>query len=157
MRMTLIIIVLLVVGFAAWVRLAPTDPTDWHTYPIAADLPEEGGWLVRPEGGHGTAPDFDMDAGTLLTALDAVAMAEPRTTRLAGSPDEGRITYVTRSRLWGFPDYTTVQAVPLESRTTLAVHGRLRFGRSDMGVNRERVERWIAAVLESVAKTEPSG
>ena len=157
MYIALIILVLLVAGFAVRVRLATTDPADWHTDPLAADLPEEGGWLIRPEGGHGAAPDFDTDAVTLLSAFDAIARTEPRTTRLAGSPEEGRITYVSRSRLWGFPDYTTVQAVPLDNGTTLAVHGRLRFGRSDMGVNRARVERWLGALHESLASTEPTG
>jgi hypothetical protein len=45
-----------------------------------------------------------------LARLDEIALATPRTTRLAGSPDEGRITWITRSALWGFPDYTTAQA-----------------------------------------------
>ncbi len=157
MRIALIIIVLLVVGFAAWVRLAPTDPADWHTDPLTAERPEDGGWLIRPEGGHGAAPNFDMDGVTLLSAFDAVAMTEPRTTRLAGSPEEGRITYVSRSRLWGFPDYTTVQAVALDNGVTLAVHGRLRFGRSDMGVNRARVERWLTTLRESLATAGPTG
>ena len=58
-----------------------------------------------------SAPGDPLSSGTPeapdLAALDAVAMAWPRTERLAGGPEEGRITWVTRSALVGFPDYTT--------------------------------------------------
>jgi uncharacterized protein (DUF1499 family) len=88
-----------------------------------------------------------------LAAVDRVAMAEPRTVRLAGSPDEGRITYVSRSRVFGFPDYTTVSAIADEGGTRLVIHARLRFGQSDMGANAARVGRWLAAL--PVAGTDP--
>ena len=47
-----------------------------------------------------------------LAAIDAAARATPRTRVLAGSVEAGMITYVTRSRLWAFPDYTTVAVAP---------------------------------------------
>ena len=75
-----------------------------------------------------------------MARIDAIARATPRTTVLAGSVAEGRITYVTRSRLWGFPDYTTVE----RSGDRITLFGRLRFGRGDMGVNRARIEGWLA-------------
>jgi uncharacterized protein (DUF1499 family) len=59
---------------------------------------------------------------------------------LAGSVEEGRMTWVARSALWGFPDYITAEAGP----KGLAVWSRLRFGRSDLGVNRARLEDWLA-------------
>ena len=40
----------------------------------------------------------------------------------------------------GFPDYTTVQL----KDDRLMIWARLRFGRSDLGVNRRRVDRWLA-------------
>ena len=70
------------------------------------------------------------------------ALRSPRRLRtevLAGSPSEGRVTYITRSMWFGFPDYTTVQ---LED-DGLEIYGRLRFGQSDQGVNRARVEGWL--------------
>ena len=46
------------------------------------------------------------------------------------------ITYVTRSALWGFPDYTTAIAQPDDrGGTYLILHGRARYGASDLGVN----------------------
>ncbi|WP_243614316.1 DUF1499 domain-containing protein [Shimia aestuarii] len=52
------------------------------------------------------------------------------------------ITYITRSRMIGFPDYTTV----LQAGEELLIHARSRFGRRDFGVNAVRVERWIDAL-----------
>lgn len=155
MRIALAIIVLAVLGLAAWVRLAPSDPGRWHVDPVAAQPPGAGGWKAGPAPADAEGPVFAAAPEEVLTALDAVADETPRTRRLAGSPEEGRITYVTRSRLWGFPDYTTVAAAQVEGGTQLTVLARLRFGGSDLGVNRARVEDWIAQASERLDR--PTG
>ncbi|MBM7067479.1 DUF1499 domain-containing protein [Actibacterium sp. 188UL27-1] len=131
------------VGAGIWFRIAPSDPTVWHTDPALAE-PGPGRVVLKADGGDRAGPEFDMAPEAVLTQFDAIAMAEPRTTRLAGGPDKGRITYVSRSLVMGFPDYTTVEAVPTETGTQLIIHGRLRYGQSDMGVNSARVDRWLA-------------
>jgi len=145
LTLLLLAAVLGVLAFGAWVRLAPSDPGQWHTDPAAAS-PGEGRFVVKPEGGDTEGPLLQMPAEAALAALDAIARDTPRTNVLAGSPAEGRITYVTRSALWGFPDYTTVSAVETDAGTRLLIHARLRFGGSDMGVNAARVERWLEAL-----------
>ena len=77
-----------------------------------------------------------------MSRLDRIIRDTPRTVVLAGTPEEGMITYITRSRLWGFPDYTTVEARP----GMIVIHGRLRFGSSDVGVNRARIDGWLATL-----------
>ena len=71
--------------------------------------------------------------------MDVIIRATPRTSVLAGSVAEGRVTYITRSLVWNFPDYTTVQ----QKGDYLLIFARLRFGGSDLGVNRKRVSRWL--------------
>ena len=116
-----------------WIRLAPSDVGRWHVaQEISADYDLNGGVVRRLEG-------LGADG---LGRLDAVIRAEPRTEVLAGSVAEGMITYVTRSMVMGFPDYTTVQ----QGGDDLTIRARLRFGRSDFGVNRRRVGRWIVAL-----------
>ena len=66
----------------------------------------------------------------------------PRTHVLAGGPDVGLTTYVTRSALWGFPDYTTIA----QDGDAIVIRAHLRFGQSDMGVNAARVRSWVAAL-----------
>jgi uncharacterized protein (DUF1499 family) len=81
-----------------------------------------------------------------MERLHAIATGEPRTEVVAGSPQEGHVTYVQRSLVFGFPDYISVRAMETEGGTALAVFSRARFGHSDLGVNRERVERWLEAL-----------
>lgn len=140
MRLVTIILGLVlvaVVAFAAYVRLAPSDPARWNTDPAAG---------AAGDNSHVARVFVPRAPAEALAAFDAVAMAEPRTRRLAGSVEEGRITYVSRSRLWGFPDYTTVTAVPEGEGTVLVIWGRSRFGQSDLGVNAARIGRWTAAL-----------
>ncbi len=118
-----------VIGLAMWVRLAPSDPARWHIAPNNASNRNFDSGVIRTiPAGHET-----------LARLDAIIRATPRTAHLAGSLDEGMLTYVTRSALWGFPDYTTITL----RDDMLIIHARLRFGRSDTGVNKARVARWL--------------
>jgi uncharacterized protein (DUF1499 family) len=74
-------------------------------------------------------------------------MSEPLVQRLAGGPGEDWTTYVLRSRVFGFPDYASVRVLDGAAGTSsLAIFARARFGRSDLGVNRARVEKWLAAL-----------
>lgn len=132
---------LLVLGFGLYVRLAPSDPARWHVPPAPAATSD-----CTVEQGEGDARAtclLPIPPAEALAKLDAIAIATPRTTRLAGSPDDGRITWITRSALWGFPDYTTAEATPDGTGTRLTVHARLRFGRGDMGVNAARLRDWL--------------
>ena len=130
MKLGTLVLALAVLGFAAWVRLAPSDPSRWHQNIFFAEDEDLSGGARR------VVPGGD------LAALDRIAIATPRTAVLAGSVAEGHITYVTRSALWGFPDYTTVKV----SGDSLLIFGRLRFGAADLGVNAKRIDGWIAAL-----------
>lgn len=129
-RLIVWILVLLAVALLAYVRFAPTDYARWHTV-IAAEADKD---MVG-----GAIRIVDAPAGSLVK-LNDIALATPRTTLVAGSVEDGRVTYETRSRLIGFPDYTTVEEVD----GSLRMFARSRFGRSDFGVNRARLEDWIA-------------
>lgn len=126
-----IIILLVFLAAVAYVRLAPSDPERWHT-PVAAQ--QDADLVV---GAVRVAMGDKEALARLATAMGAVA----RTELLAGSVEEGRVTYVTRSRVFGFPDYTTIEAADGQVRA----FGRLRFGQSDLGVNAARLDRVFAA------------
>lgn len=127
------------VGAAAYVRLAPVDPAVWNRIPdgVAAAPVDQ----VAPfRGGASLVLSPAMGApGDLLARLDGVARATPRTRVVAGSVGEGRITWETRSLIWGFPDYTTAEV----RDDGLHVYARLRFGGDDMGVNARRLTDWF--------------
>ena len=132
---------------AAYVRLAPTDPARWHMdltglAPAGLAALPPGPEAVQPQQGGALAAlaAGPEKAAGLLAQLDAIAQDSPRTLRLAGSVEEGRITWQTRSALWGFPDYTTAQDVP----QGVLLFARQRFGSEDLGVNAARLRDWLA-------------
>lgn len=130
-------VALLILFLMAYVRLAPVDIARWHqTREVTGP-----GDTTRPASFEAvrrmTAP-----ADQVLAAVAQQAMTTPRTILLAGSIEEGMMTYQTRSLLWGFPDYTTVSV----QDDLLVLFGRARFGRSDMGVNKARISTWLEAL-----------
>ncbi|WP_299928241.1 DUF1499 domain-containing protein [uncultured Pelagimonas sp.] len=130
-------ILIAVLGVLGWIRFAPSEVADWHVDPqVSADQDLTDGVRRRVPAGEG---GFER--------LHKLIMATPRTVLLAGGPEDGHATYITRSLGFGFPDYTTVQA----NGDVLEVWGRLRFGRSDMGVNKTRVDGWLAAFSQEGA------
>jgi hypothetical protein len=130
-------------------RFAPSDPARWHVDPRTG-RPGDGRFTVLPEGGDMAGPVFGADPQTVLAQFDSIAVASTRTQRLAGSVAEGRVTYISRSLVFGFPDYTTVEAVPEERGTRLLIFARARYGKGDLGVNRRRVSGWLDALAETV-------
>lgn len=140
-----IVAAIVVAGVALWVRVAPLDPVAFHAEPLAAGAGNSQ-WLVRPEGGDAAAPVFPDDPVSLMARVEALALAEPRTTVLAGRPEDAWMTFVQRSLLMGYPDIVSVRAIPAEGGSTLAIWSRSRYGDYDWGVNRTRVERWLAAL-----------
>lgn len=126
------VLLVLLVAFMAYVRLAPLDESRWHQPIDAASDVDFAGGAIRVLKGD----------AALFERLDRALSGLPRTQLLAGSPGQGRVTYVTRSALFGFPDLTTLESGAGEVR----LYARLRFGASDLGVNRKRLEGLIASV-----------
>jgi uncharacterized protein (DUF1499 family) len=129
LKYILILLILAAIGGAVFIRFAPSDPEVWHVDPqVSADQDLAQGVRRRIPGGE-----------ERMAELDRIILSTPRTELLAGSVEEGRITYITRSKWMGFPDYTTIQ----QDDEVIELYARLRFGQSDMGVNKARVEGWL--------------
>ena len=145
---TAVVVIAAVLAAAdAWVRLAPSDPVVWHVDPLTVAKPATpNAWLLRE--GDGDAPPLALPLPPDQAAerVAEVALATPRTNVLAGQGDW--VTYVTRSALWGFPDYTSVRVLPVDGGSQVVIFARSRFGKGDMGVNRARVEDWAARLAQ---------
>ena len=107
-------------------------------------------YLVCPEGYCEAAqpmarsPAFDVPAGRLEAAWMAMLDRQPRVTVLQKDETLRQVDAEQRSLLIGYPDTVTARFIPLgEGQSTLAVYSRSHYGRSDYGVNRERVETWL--------------
>ena len=141
------LIVIAVLALSAYVRLAPEDAAAWHvgvaTPDPASPGPCTGKVTIVPKGARATC----LASGTpseVLARLDATAITSARTIRLAGTPEEGRITWVARSFLMGYPDYVTAEASTTPAGTRLDIFSRQRFGEGDMGVNAARLKDWLS-------------
>jgi Protein of unknown function (DUF1499) len=141
MGLTIAFAIIAALGLLAWIRLAPSDPAYWHV-----DIADPG--FVPPPGWAAWCPlpgSRHFVQGSTLASVAAVADAAPRTMRLAGSVEEQRITWITRTRLLGFPDYTTAAVVPTSGGPQVCMVARQRFGLRDGGVNARRVQDWLMA------------
>ena len=113
-------------------------------------------YLVLPPGFTSTAkvdrvsPVFDAPPGKLLQALKSLITQEPRTELLHGNGATGQIEAVARSKVFKFPDYITAQVFPAgDGKSALAIFSRAKYGIRDFGVNKARVEKWLAALQSS--------
>lgn len=98
---------------------------------------------------------YPMDARKLRFALAKVIASEPRMTQVAS--DDGTLTdrYIQRSGRLGFPDTIVVQFFDRgSSRSTLAIYSRSQLGRSDLGANKARIERWLSRLAEHIQPVE---
>jgi len=127
----------------AYVRFAPSDPQRWHVDPAATPDPQSPNFArVRA-----SAIRFAEPAPVIAERVHAQMLTLPRTQLLAGSMAEGHMTFITRSRRIGYPDYTSIRILPEPGGgSTLEILARSRFGHSDLGVNQMRVEQILAAL-----------
>ncbi len=125
-----VILLVALVGVGLYARLAPSDVARWHVMPEGATPGDSAGQAVRV---------IEAEDGS-FTRLDEIILNTPRTEVLAGSVEDGMRTYITRTTLFGFPDYTTVA----QKDGQITLFGRLRFGKYDLGVNAKRLDGWLS-------------
>ena len=142
MKYIVLLLILAAVAGLAYIRLTPI-PVSWHVDP--ADATRSGNpndYLVAP-GGDQDAVSFADSPAELMAHLDALVMAQPRVTRLAGSIEDAHVTYVQRTALMGYPDTISVRATGEGEGARLMIWSRSRYGYADFGVNKARVEGWL--------------
>ena len=115
-----------------------------------ADRPNQH--LVCPEGfcaasPHAASPVFEISAEALRDRWMAMIAGQPRVAPTGADDDALHYDFVQRSLVFRFPDAITVRFIALDAgRATLAIYSRSYYGRDDFGVNRRRVEAWLAAL-----------
>lgn len=103
-------------------------------------------------------PTFAVSADVLEAAVRSVFAGQPRTRLHAAYDDLRQYDFVQTSALFGFPDTLTVRIVERgEDRAGLIIYSRAHYGYSDLGVNRRRVQDWVAAVQRTLDASEKGG
>lgn len=142
--MFLTIILLLILAVLVYIRLAPSPIEKWH------GDPEELAATNKPNSYRLSAEksvEFAVGADKLAVLLNDVAHDFSAATVLAQDADARITTYIARTKLMGYPDYISTKITAIDdSHAKLAIYSRSRFGRSDLGVNKKRVQAWLAAL-----------
>jgi uncharacterized protein (DUF1499 family) len=95
------------------------------------------------------SPIFDRSWAELREAWRRMMAAEPRVVDAAEDERHRRSAYIARTKVLGFPDIVTVEFVALDKdRSSIALYSRSRYGRSDFGTHRRRVERWLSRLAQ---------
>jgi uncharacterized protein (DUF1499 family) len=143
-----VVIAVLATGYA-WIQLVDHDPSVWHVDPATiARSAHPNDYLAAPAGRLDQPIDREtathpVPPDQLIDSFKAVALAAPRTQVVAETLPDHLLTVVQRTPVIGFPDYISARAIAVEDGSALVVWSRSRFGRSDFGVNAERVNRWL--------------
>lgn len=97
-------------------------------------------------------PVYPVAGSRLRQIVREVALAQPRTQLVYASRWGEEDRYVVRSRLMRYPDTVVARIYGAgPGRSMLGLYSRSQIGYSDMGMNRARIERWIAAIDDRVA------
>jgi uncharacterized protein (DUF1499 family) len=101
------------------------------------------------------SPRFAVTTDALWRTWLDFAARMPRTRLIAQYEREHRSFHIQRSRVFRFPDLVRAEIIDLGSgQATIAIDSLARYGYYDFGVNRQRVEMWLAELVKAVeAKT----
>ncbi|MCF6271661.1 MAG: DUF1499 domain-containing protein [Rhodobacteraceae bacterium] len=154
MAIYLVLAISAIIG-ALYVRVitASHDPAEWHVDPYNITRPiSPNTYYVAPQGMVEAMVDreaavYAAPAAIMAKAFDDYVMTQPRVTRLAGSVEEGWLTYVQRTPVLRMPDYISVQFMDFEDGgSAMAIYSRSRYGYGDMGVNKARIDIWLQSL-----------
>ena len=96
-------------------------------------------------------PFYPVSAQHLFATVIAVASGEPRTFLAAAYPPALQAHFVARSAVFNFPDLIAVQVLAAgPGQSALVLYSRSVYGYADFGVNRRRVDAWLAGVQTTI-------
>ena len=100
---------------------------------------------------HADSPVLDVSVEQLRKHWHKVLAVQQRVELLAENEEGQQFNYVQRSAHFRFPDLITVRFIPVSSsQSTLAIYSRSVYGKSDFGVNRERIATWLKTLREEL-------
>ncbi|MEO9738361.1 MAG: DUF1499 domain-containing protein [Hyphomicrobiales bacterium] len=119
-------------ALSLFVRFSPVTVADVPAFP---DTNPQGNCELAG-GYYAVQPIGAVDVGALL---HRISLTE-RTRQLSGSAEELPAVFVHRTAVFGLPDLTQVWV----ENGNLHIFSHLVYGRSDLGTNRERIQRWLS-------------
>lgn len=97
------------------------------------------------------SPVFPFDQNHLNVHWQAVVKHLPRLTLIAEDKEKLLFTYVQRTKYLHLPEVINVQLIPMDkNHSTLAIYSQSKYGFSDFGANKARVDEWLQKMIDSV-------
>ena len=98
---------------------------------------------------HLESPVYNLSVTELkaewLSFIEKQPRIENRTE--AGAINNGKLQYdfIQRTEWMRYPDSITIRFIPIDQTTsTLAIYSRSHYGKSDFGVNEQRIKSWLS-------------
>lgn len=148
LKYVLLVLIFCLLAVAAVVRVRPLDMASYHVDPETIALAGRQGQFSVAESGDIPPVTVDLAQDDVAQKLQEHIRRAERTELAAGRLEDGLASYVTRSKIWGFPDVTTIKLEPVDGGTRITMIGRLVYGKSDFGVNEARVRDWLTAISD---------
>jgi uncharacterized protein (DUF1499 family) len=133
----------------------PMQQVDFNHLP---DIVAENYYIVCPPHycnikPHEISPIFPFDVEHLNIHWQEVVNKLPRITLTAEDKDKLLYTYIQRTKFFRFPDTINVQLLPIDKHhSTIAIYSQSKYGYSDFGGNKARVELWLKELVDTVGK-----
>lgn len=132
----------------------PIDPVDWATL-TRSPTPNDA--LICPAGYCPRArpdrepPTYALEPSAVLARLRETVRAEAHTVELPNLGGDRTARFIQYTPLMRYPDTIDIAVIPVANGsaaggTTLALYSRSLIGHGDFGVNRARLDRWLAAL-----------
>lgn len=127
----------------SYIRLSKPNQSLWHIDPELISRNDlRKSYLNNSK--NNNKLEYLLSANDLYLRLNEIIL-EDKCKKVFGNIEENLITYVCRSKVFGFPDYISISFHPLDERkTSLSIFSRSRFGVYDFGKNKNRIDGWLA-------------
>ena len=98
------------------------------------------------------SPSYRLPASRLREVFRRAIAGERQLERVAASDDTLSERYVQRTRLMGYPDTIIVRFIEQGGGgASIVMYSRSKLGRSDLGANKARLERWLTLIRNSIS------
>lgn len=150
----LVIVALLALTFYGWEnvweRISGPPDLGTVTFLTLQKTPKPNQVLVCPTGYCVSAkidlesPTYALSAQELKQRFMNAVEGKEQVQRVDDHKDELKLRYVQRTTWLKFPDTIRIEFIAIDAeRSTLAIYSQSQIGSSDLGVNLERVKRWL--------------
>ena len=97
------------------------------------------------------APVYAVSASALFNDWLDILDAAPRTTIIDNNPSKGTIHAQQKSQIFGFVDTIFIETMEMPEGSSFTAFSRSETGYYDFGVNRQRLEYWLAELNKKLA------